>query len=370
MTLTRTSAGPGHELPGLEQQLAEHVGRSHCVVTGSGTAALTMALEVLGVPPGSEVIVPSVCCPSVPFAVAYSGLVPVFCDVSRDDFVLDLASVDAVVSERTRAIVGVHLFGNPAPVDELVEYAHTRALAFIEDVAQAFGGRYRGEMLGAFGEMSITSFGHAKILSAGGGGAVFTDDADTARALRDRQRRPTTGSSILMELSRRIYEHVDPTQAGTSFPSKAARIRLAARLFKSMSFRPLQPHEARLVSKLLPHLDENVAARNQHASLYRELLTGPGLVHPTTRGGGACFRYTIRLEDDVRLDVRRELKRRGVWVSALYPALHEWFGSTRALPVSESIAPRLLNLPVAPPCDAEDVERTAAALSELLAPAA
>ena len=143
--MTRTAPAPGDDISKLEHELAERVGRSHCIATGSGTMALTMALEALGLPPGSEVIVPSVCCPSVPFAVAYAGLVPVFCDVSPDDYVLDTACVDAALSDRTRAVVGVHLFGSPAPVDDLVAYARSHSLAFIEDAAQAFGGRYRGE---------------------------------------------------------------------------------------------------------------------------------------------------------------------------------------------------------------------------------
>ena len=137
-----------------------------------------------------------------------------------------------------------------------------------------------------------------------------------------------------------------------------------------MSLRPLQPRQAALVSELLPHLDENIDVRNHHASLYRDLLSGAGVVHPSSRAGGACFRYTVRLEDDVRSHIRRELIRRGIWVSALYPALHDWYGAPGPLPVAESVAPRLLNLPVAPPCDVDDVKRISSALSELLRPAA
>ena len=332
--------------------------------------ALTMALEVLGLPPRSEVVVPSVCCPAVPFAVAYAGLVPIFCDISAADYVLDTAGVDAALSERTRAIVGAHLFGNPAPVDELVEYARSHSLVFVEDTAQAFGGRYQGEPLGRFGTMAITSFGRAKILSADGGGAVLTDDADLAAALREARRVHSDPRSPKARRNHTLYEYLDPTTDHPRFLPRAAQIRVASRLFKSMSFRPLQPREARLVSELLPLLDSNVEKRNHHASLYRTLLTGPGLVHPIPREGGACFRYTVRLEDDARSRIRRELNRRGIWVSALYPALHEWFGASRPLPVAEGVAPRLLNLPVAPPCDADDVRRIATTLSEVLSLAA
>jgi dTDP-4-amino-4,6-dideoxygalactose transaminase len=364
------SQTPGRQISRLEHELAEYVGRRHCIVTGSGTMALTMALEVLGLPPHSEVIIPSICCPAVPFAVAYAGLVPVFCDVAPDDYLADVARVDEVLTEQTSAIVGVHLFGNPAPIDELVAYARARALFVVEDVAQALGGRYRGEMLGRFGEISITSFGYAKILSAGGGGAVFTDDPATARKLRDDQRLLGAGRSTLASLSRRISRFVDPTQSSSTFPSRAARIRLASYLFKSMSFRRLLPREATRILELLPQLDENVAIRNQHAALYRELLTAPGIVHPSPRAGGACFRYTVRVEDDARSHIRRELGRRGVWVSALYPALHSWFGSPQPLPVAERLAPQLVNLPVAPPNDTEQVSRTSKTLVELVRPAA
>ena len=360
----------GHEVSRLERELAERVGRSHCVATGSGTMALTMALEVLDLPPGSEVIVPSVCCPAVPFAVAYAGLVPVFCDISPADYVLDTAGVDAVRSERSRALVGVHLFGNPAPVDELAEYARSHSLVFVEDAAQAFGGSYHGEMLGRFGTVAITSFGPSKILSADGGGAVFTDDADLAAALREARRVHGDSRSPKGRRSYTLYEYVDPTTDHPRFLPRAVQIRLASRLFKPLSFRSLQPREAQLVSELLPRLDGNVERRNHHASLYRALLTGPGLVHPVPREGGACFRYTVRLEDDARLHIRRQLNRRGIWVSALYPALHEWFGSSQPLPVAEGVAPRLLNLPVAPPCNADDVTRIATTLTELLSVAA
>jgi dTDP-4-amino-4,6-dideoxygalactose transaminase len=370
MTLTRTPSASWNDLSRLEHELAERVGRSHCIATGSGTMALTMALEVLGLAPGSEVIVPSVCCPSVPFAVAYASLVPVFCDISAADYVLDVAGVEAVLSDRTRAIVGVHLFGNPAPVDELEAYARSRSLALIEDVAQTFGGRFRGEPLGRFGTMSITSFGRAKILSAGGGGAVFTDDAGVAAALQEARRAYDSGGSADARGNHTLYEYLDPTTDRPRFLPRAVQVRLASRLFRSISFRSLQPREAQLVSELLPQLDDNVALRNQHAAMYRALLTGPGLVHPTPHDGGACFRYTVRIEDDARSRIRRELNRRGIWVSALYPALHSWFGSPGPVPVAESVAPQLLNLPVAPPCDADDVKRIAKTLSELLSVAA
>jgi dTDP-4-amino-4,6-dideoxygalactose transaminase len=361
-----TVPASGHEVSRLEHELAERVGRSHCVATGSGTMALTVALEALGLPPGSEVIVPSVCCPAVPFAVAYAGLVPVFCDISRADYVLDAAAVDAVRSERTRAFVGVHLFGNPAPVDDLVEYARSRSLSFIEDVAQAFGGRHQGEMLGRFGTMSITSFRRGKILSASGGGAIFTDDADVGAALREALRAYSGSGSTDSRRKQALYEYLDPTTDRRRFLPRAVQIRLASRLFESISFRPLEPLQAQVVSELLPDLDATVETHNRHASMYRALLSGPGLVHPTPREGGVCFRYTVRLEDDARSRIRRGLIERGIWVSALYPALHEWYGSPQHLPVTESVAPRLLNLPVAPPWDVDDVERIATTLTELL----
>ena len=242
--------------------------------------ALTMALEVLDLPPGSEVIVPSVCCPAVPFAVAYAGLVPVFSDISPADYVLDTAGVDAVLSDRTRALVGVHLFGHPAPVDELAEYARSRSLVLVEDTAQAFGGSYRGEMLGRFGTMSITSFGPAKILSADGGGAVFTDDADLAAALREARRVHGDTRRPNARRNHTLYEYLDPTTDHPRFLPRAVQIRLASRLFKPLTFRSLQPQEARLVSELLPRLDGNVEQRNHHASLYRALLTVRGWSTP------------------------------------------------------------------------------------------
>ena len=358
---------PGNELSRLEHELAEQVGRSHGIVTGSGTMALTMALEVLGLPQGSEVIVPSVCCPSVPFAVAYAGLVPVFCDISSADYVLDAATVDAALSERdprgrrgpfVRQSCARRRAGGVRPLS-LARPCRGRCAGVRRPVSRRNARPVRGDVDHQFRTRRRSS------------------PPEEAELFSPTTPRPPVGCGTgnacpparvptLTSLSRRLYEHVDPTQTGATFPSKAARIRLASRLFKSMSFHRLQPHQATRVSELLPQLDENVDIRNHHASLYRELLTGPGIVHPSAREGGACFRYTVRLEDDSRSRIRRELNRRGIWVSALYPALHDWYGSSRPLQVAESVAPRLLNLPVAPPCGVEDVKRISTMLSELV----
>ena len=360
----------GHEVSRLERELAERVGRSHCVATGSGTMALTMALEVLDLPPGSEVIVPSVCCPAVPFAVAYAGLVPVFCDISPADYVLDTAGVDAVLSERSRALVGVHLFGNPAPVDELAEYARSHSLVFVEDAAQAFGGSYRGEMLGRFGTMSITSFGPSKILSADGGGAVFTDDADLAAALREARRVHGDSRSPKARRNHTLYEYVDPTTDHPRFLPRAVQIRLASRLFKPLSFRSLQPREARA------RLRASASTRRQRGAAEPSRVAVSSVAHRSRAGPPRSARGRRllplhraprgrrSLAHSARAQPARYLGERALSRAARLVRV------SRPLPVAESVAPRLLNLPVAPPCNADDVTRIATTLTELLSVAA
>jgi dTDP-4-amino-4,6-dideoxygalactose transaminase len=175
-------AGPrGRE---LEAGWAEWTGASHAVSCSSGSAALHLALEALGIGPGDEVIVPSHSFISTAFSVMQARAVPVFADVS-DDHTVDPRAIEALVTEKTKAVIVVHLFGAICDMDPINRIAQAHALRVIEDCAQSVGGEYRGRKAGTLGDAGCFSFSQNKHLTTGGeGGMVVSGDAALARELR------------------------------------------------------------------------------------------------------------------------------------------------------------------------------------------
>ena len=184
----------GPEVEAFEAEFAAFVGRRHCIGVANGTESLTIALRALGVRPGDEVVVPGVSFFATAGAVVNAGARPVFADIDSETHCMTAATVEPVLTERTRALVPVHLFGNPAPMDELTALARSRGLAVLEDAAQAAGAVYRGGRAGAHGDAASFSFYPGKNLGAvGDAGAILTDDDDVAETARTAPRPRAAG---------------------------------------------------------------------------------------------------------------------------------------------------------------------------------
>jgi dTDP-4-amino-4,6-dideoxygalactose transaminase len=175
----------GPEVKAFEEEFAAYCGVEHAIGVNTGTSALHLALLALGVGPGDEVI-------TVPFtfvatvaAIEYTGAKPVFVDVEPDSLTMDAAQLQAAISERTRAIVPVHLYGQTARMSPILEIARSHGIAVLEDACQAHGAEQNGERAGSIGDMACFSFYPGKNLGAyGEGGAVTTRDAELARQVR------------------------------------------------------------------------------------------------------------------------------------------------------------------------------------------
>jgi perosamine synthetase len=169
----------------LEREFAEYVGAEHAIATSSCTGALHLVMVALGLGPGDEAIVPEQTWVSTAKAVSYTGATPVFADVEPAGWCLDAASVESAITERTKAIVPVHLYGHPADMDALREVADRHSLPLIEDAAPAIGAELRGRRVGALGTAGAFSFQGAKLLVTGEGGMLVTNDPDVyARAYK------------------------------------------------------------------------------------------------------------------------------------------------------------------------------------------
>jgi len=173
----------GGKVEELERLLADTVGTAHAAAVSSGTAALHVALLALGVGPGDEVIVPAYTFPATANAVRLCGGTPVLVDVDPDTFLADIGAIAAAVTERTKAVIAVHLFGRPLEWEAL-QTAVPQEIPLVEDAAGALGARYRGTPCGALGVLACFSFHPRKIVTTGEGGAITTDEEKLDASIR------------------------------------------------------------------------------------------------------------------------------------------------------------------------------------------
>jgi dTDP-4-amino-4,6-dideoxygalactose transaminase len=174
----------GRETTALQAAWSERLGIRHCVAVSSGTAALHCCAVGTGLEPGDEVIVPAVSFVASAYGLAHHGVTPVFCDIEPDTFNLDVAAAGSLVTERTRAVLAVHLHGLPCDMDAVEGFARRHGLVVIEDAAQAHGARYHDREVGSFGAAAAFSLNATKHLPAGEGGLFVTDDDDAWDAAR------------------------------------------------------------------------------------------------------------------------------------------------------------------------------------------
>jgi dTDP-4-amino-4,6-dideoxygalactose transaminase len=168
----------------FEEKWANYVGTDHAVAVTNGTTAIQLTLKALGMEPGEEVVVPSLTFGSTATAVVHQAGVPVFADIDRELYTLDHTDLERCVTDETFAIMPVHLYGHPAEMDEIREFADEHDLYVIEDAAQAHGASYKGNKVGSIGDAGCFSFYATKNITTGEGGIVTTDDNELAEELR------------------------------------------------------------------------------------------------------------------------------------------------------------------------------------------
>ncbi len=321
----------GPQVEAFEDELAAYLGVEHAVALNSGTDALILALRACDVGPGDEVIVPAYTFIATPEAVGLVGARPVFVDCAPGGFHLDPERVERAIGPRTRAVVPVHLFGEPASMEPLARLCGDHGLRLIEDAAQAFGATYQGESAGAIGHVGTFSFYPSKNLGAyGDAGALVTEDdevAEQVRSLRDHGREEG-------------YLH---DRLGTNSR--------------------LDELQAAVLRVKLPHVDQWNESRRFRAEAYRDLLSGTRCEIPVTPPDRTHVYHQFVIAHPQRDQLRDALTAAGVATAIYYPVpchLQPAFadlGEPPSLPVAERWADTALALPIYPELPMPAVER-------------
>ena len=332
----------GEKVAAFEARFAAFCGVEHAVGVNSGTSALHLALLAAGVGPGDEVV-------TVPFtfvatvaAIEYTGARPVFVDIDPRSFTMDVDAVEAVLTPRTKAILPVHLYGQPTDMDSILDLARERGLRVIEDAAQAHLAEYAGRRVGGIGDLGCFSFYPGKNLGAcGEGGIVTTRDPSLARIVR-----------MLRDWGAETkYAHV----------------------LKGFNYR-LETLQAAILDVKLGHLEAWTAARRAHAARYDERLAGAAIWRPEMMPYAHHVYHVYAIRCEQRDNLRRVLWERGIHTGIHYPtpvhllpAYADLGYSLGAFPHSEQAAREVLSLPIYPDLTDDQCRQVSDAVCEFRA---
>ncbi len=331
----------------LEQRLAGSFERSECVLVGSGTTAIYLALCAMALEKDAKVLYPDFTCETAVNATVFAGLSPVFGDVELETFNLSLESAEqAADTQEVAAAVPTHIFGHHIDVDEVAKVVGEKAL-LIEDCAQSYGGRYRGKLTSSSSLASVVSFGDGKLLSCLGGGAIFSDDV--AFLAECRKVRATLPSDEVIQGQERTALMTSLVKARRSdapeTPFRVARTELLRR-HRYGYLSPLYPEQAQSIATELPSFSDRVARRVSESQRLDELLSSYNFVRlPEKTGNEVLWRYCFLVPEKNRDNFFESLASAGVPVSKYFEPCHRSFGQDDALyPNTCVIANQIINV--------------------------
>ncbi|MGA2346477.1 MAG: DegT/DnrJ/EryC1/StrS family aminotransferase [Candidatus Sulfotelmatobacter sp.] len=329
----------GSEVAEFEREFAAYCGASHCIALNSGTSALHLALLAAGVGPDDEVItVPFTFVASVA-AITYTGARPVLVDIDPQSFTIDVPAIEAAITPRTKAILVVHLYGQAADMDPIMEIARRHGLVVIEDAAQAHGAKYKGRPVGSIGDMACFSFYPGKNLGAyGEGGAVTTSNPEYERSVR-----------MLRDWGQDAkYHHV----------------------LRGFNYR-MEAFQGAILRVKLRHLERWTEARRALAGKYNELLGDSGVERPKEMSWARHVYHVYTLRSGDRDGLRAALQEDGIQTGVHYPVpvhlqpAYADLGYERgAFPHSEAAAKQVLSIPLYPELSPAAVAEVVAAVNK------
>lgn len=334
--LTSAANQGGKHVQNFEKSVTSFVKSKYAIAVNSGTAALQAALYALDIKNGDEVLVPSFTFVATANAVVSTGAKPVFVDVLKENFTMDPDDLEKKITKKTRAIIPVHLYGNMADVDRLAEISKKYNLPIIEDSAQSLGSKYKGKHSGTFFEMGCYSMYPAKVMTAGEGGFIVTNN----KKLRDK---------LLMIRNHGMVHGYDTKMFGLNFrlPEISAAI-ATVQMKKLPNFLKIRKQNAELLSKLLSDLKVTLPHQRKNENVN-------------------WYLYTIAIEK--RDNLLKKLNKKGIGAASYYPTpVHKtpFYKLNTKLPITDWASLHVLSLPIHPKVTQKNIEFIAKTIRDIL----
>jgi dTDP-4-amino-4,6-dideoxygalactose transaminase len=329
----------GDEVQAFEEEFATYCSARFAIAVNSGTSALHLALLAAGIGPGDEVITVPFTFVATAAAILYTGARPVFVDIDPRSFTIDCTQIESVITPRTKAILPVHLYGQSADMDPMLEIARRHGLSIIEDAAQAHGAEYKGRRVGSIGDLGCFSFYPGKNLGAyGEGGMVVTNDPEYARTIR-----------MLRDWGQeRKYQHV----------------------LQGYNYR-MDGLQGAVLRVKLPYMEAWTEARRAHAAQYDALLADTGVQTPAVLPSRRHVYHIYAVRTPHRDGVQQALQDHGIQTGIHYPipvhlqpAYADLGHRAGAFPHSEAAAREVLSLPMFPELTPELQERVVSVMQK------
>lgn len=329
----------GREVAAFEDEFAAFCGVQHGIAVNSGTSALHLALLAVGIGQGDEVITVPCTFVATVAAIVYTGATPVFVDIDPVTYTMDPRQIEAAITPKTKAILPVHLYGNPADMGPILEIARRHGLAVIEDAAQAHGAEYQGRRTGSMADLGCFSFYPGKNLGAyGEGGLITTNHPELVRKIR-----------MLRDWgAEKKYQH----------------------LLKGFNYR-MEGVQGAILRVKLRYLEQWTEARRAHAAAYGQILSESGLMLPTELPGNRHVYHVYAVLTPHRQELMESLNSQGVQTGIHYPypvhllpAYSDLNYSAGQFPVSERVASQELSLPMFPEMTAVQIQAVGQAVTD------
>ena len=366
----------GTALAKLKSMVIEALTVEGAFLCGSGSLALEIALRACGVREGDEVIIPTLCCSAVVEPILAVGALPVLADIGAE---LNIAAetVEAALTNKTKAIIVPHLFGNPTDINAIIDVARGRNIRVIDDAAQALGATIDGHPVGSFGDAGILSFGSEKVCFGLGGGVVVSRNKEVLNSLpkidlAPPELAPTMESLLSRTIWRRWRRWTFPVHAALS-SDRSAGPDSPPSPYRKESMANIN---AAVASSLMQTLLDNIAARRARVHAYQELLgTEERVALMAHRVGSACLTQIVRVfpkrrGDDLSTRLIEVLGSAGYEIQGSYVPIHllpyyeKW--ARRPLPHAERVWGDLIELPCEPEVSFDHVERIAAIVRQVV----
>ncbi|MGR7914500.1 DegT/DnrJ/EryC1/StrS family aminotransferase [Finegoldia sp. P1-F-LS] len=361
----------GENVKQFEKEIAEKIGVKHAITVGNGTDALIIALKSLGIKEGDEVITTDYTFFATAEAIRFVGATPVFCDVELDTYNIDPSQIEEKITDKTKAIICVHLFGNACKMDQINEIAKRHNLYVVEDAAQAINSQYKGKNVGNLADVACFSFFPTKNLGCfGDGGMITTNDDDLATIIRALKVHGS-GENGMKAYAILNDEEVEVVEQNSGDNTVYNPLKYYNYLIGHNS--RLDEIQAAILRIKLKHLDEYTENRRSISHKYIDALKNTSLVMPTETEGGKHVFHLFILQSENREEIESKLKEKGIATGTYYKvpmhlqkAFNDLGYKKGDFPNAEYLSERTFAIPLFPEMNDEEREYIINSIKEIV----